>query len=77
MYDGIVPIAPGTSEELGGNKSNEQDALDDARVKVTKLEPEDLLTLEEVEALCHDGMKGFDDDELGRAEELIRDFRYK
>lgn len=78
LFDGVVPLAPGTSEELGSSKEEARDSSrPKADTKVSALVPSDLLTPEEVEARCVEGMRGFDDDGLGRAEEKIRDFRHR
>lgn len=71
LFDGVVPLAPGTIEELGSSKEDEAPVVK----KVQKLVVGDLLTTEEVEARCGDDVRGFDDDGLGQAEEKIRDFR--
>ena len=78
LYDGVVPLAPGTVEELGSSSKEGDAATTLSKVKMEKLEVKDLLTVEEVEAQCEEqGVRGFDDDELGRAEERIRDFRHR
>ena len=66
------PLAPGTIEELGSSKEESAPVM---KPKASKLVVSDLMTLNEVEAMCGDSVRGFDDDELGQAEEKIRDFR--
>lgn len=77
IYDGVVPLAPGTIEELGSSQKPESNKMAKERPKLPPLQVNDLLSLEDVEAKTPSDMKGFDDDELGRAEERIRDFRYR
>jgi len=72
LFDGVVPLAPGTIEELGTSKEESAPVI---KPKVGKLTVRDLMTMDEVEAMCGDSVRGFDDDELGQAEEKIRDFR--
>jgi hypothetical protein len=81
LFDGVVPLAPGTSEELGAAKEEGtvpgSVSAPPGAARPGKLQVGDLLTVEEVEAGCPEGLRGFDDDELGRAEEQIRDFRLR
>lgn len=89
LYNGVVPLAPGSSEELGVSEEERrreqqqrQRARDEATGREAKpLTASDLLLPEEVEARCEaagrEGQRGFDDDELGQAEEKIREFRQR
>lgn len=77
-FTGIVPLAPGTVEEMGLGKESRERAQSQEEKKqetVKTLELEDLMTEEDVNALCTAQTPPFDSDELGQMEEYITRLR--